>query len=152
MLRVVLLLEALSTVCHSQLRLVSLNDLWTSKFLSGEALTNNMIPSLGHHLFPTHESTLYPQFLAIPSSGYSTIHASSDTVKQLSRTRTIHSVCSYRYVNITYFVINEEPYPGFSELAINATFEELQGKANAMTFQLMKPSYFCFDPHHKTFK
>ena len=77
---------------------------------------------------------------------------SKEAVLKLSKLRLLHSVCSYVYVNRTYFVVNEELQRGSTELALNLTFDELQDQANVMIFQLLKPSYFCFDPSYRTFQ
>ncbi|CAB3397681.1 unnamed protein product [Caenorhabditis bovis] len=125
--------------------LLTLGDLWeTRSFDKG-------------HLFPTKISTIYPEFAAIPLNGAaSRIHLTKSSVENEIENRNkngalVHSVCSYRHLNVTFYTINTMSGTGQNEVLIDANMTEIERKMAEMTARRIKVNFICVGANNDTY-
>uniref|UniRef100_A0A1I7XMP9 Beta-lactamase domain-containing protein n=1 Tax=Heterorhabditis bacteriophora TaxID=37862 RepID=A0A1I7XMP9_HETBA len=100
------------------------------------------------------ESTIYPEFVGIPSSGSSHIHLTYDGIYLMIMSlrkngSEISSVCSYDYLGKIFYIINAINEKEQSEIALNMTMDELEKKAEEMTNRRMKARHICKGHHNR---
>ncbi|CAI2355055.1 unnamed protein product [Caenorhabditis sp. 36 PRJEB53466] len=144
-----LFLFVLSTAAASSppnVTLLTLGDLWKTRGLTRT------------HLFPTKTSAVYPEFAAIPSSqGDSRIHltrvALDRAVANVAEMNgvLIHSICSYRHLNVTFYTLNTQFGIGRSEVLIDANMTEMERKMSEMTDRRIKVNFICVGANNDTY-
>ncbi|CAD6199049.1 unnamed protein product [Caenorhabditis auriculariae] len=132
-----LLRAAISSATSPKVVVYSLTDLWEERGLAER------------HLFPSKNSAVYPAFVALPApEGFSRVHLSRGAVEDLVRNLTaseylVHSVCSYRHLNVTFFAVNTVRGAGWSEVLIDANMSVVEEKMAEMTARRVKVNFIC---------
>ncbi|ULT89326.1 hypothetical protein L3Y34_008062 [Caenorhabditis briggsae] len=140
------LIPAADSTVQPNVTLLTLGDLWE---------TRGMIRT---HLFPTKTSTVYPEFAAIPSNQgdgrmhltRSALNKAIENVAEMNGVL-IHSICSYRHLNVTFYTLNTMFGIGRSEVLIDANMTEMEHKMSEMTDRRIKVNFICVGANNDTY-